>query len=331
MLWTVNHVLNTQARLTKLFSDGYITVIKSGTTYQEIMSERPGEGAKQDFEWLLEQAEIYRLNSEGDGIRYDDMITQAHSVTHEDFGAGVPIKRNQFEDDAFGFAGDRMKSLGSRMALDPEYECIRMQLQGESLKSYDNQAFYSKGHPVNPQKLSVGSYDNLIDDMNDIDSSYLNNTKPDLLATDAMAYLMAIYAYIRAIKMPNWTAALPKSRRLKPKFLRVPPGLTKRAIELTSADFIGATENVVKRFQLEVIEVPELAVEPKSWYIDCEQGETPDLRPFVRFIRRQYELSQYTHLTQADLNEMNEIKWILRGRYGYMYGHPYQSFKMKGA
>lgn len=332
MLWTVNHILNTQARLNKLFTDGYATIIADGTTYQEIMSERPGEGAKQEFEWLLNTANIYRLNSEGDGIRYDDMITQGHSVTHEDFGAGVHISRNQFEDDAFGFAGDQMKALGSRMALDPEYECIRMQLAGETLKSYDNQAFYSKNHPINPQKVSIGTYDNLVDDMNDIDSTaYLNNTKPDLSATDGGKYLVSMIAYIRSIKMPNSTADMPKMRRLKPKYLRVPPQLRNVAITLTSADFIGATQNTIKSYQLEVIEVPELAGEPKSWHLDCVQGETPDLLPFVRFIRRQYELTEYTHLTQDRLNEMNEIKKILRGRFGYMYGHPYQSFKMKGA
>jgi len=323
MLYTINHVLNTEARLEKLMSNAY-GAVAANSWWRTVMCERPGEGSKQEFEWLLSQAEIYRLNSVGDGMRYDDMITQGHSVTHEDFGAGLKIKRNQFEDDEFQFAGDWATQMGSRIALDPQYECIRMITQGETLKAYDLLPYYAKNRPVNPQLGTggpAGAYDNLIDDMNDVDSvTFPNNaTNPELNA----ANLVALIAYIKTIN--------PRTRHLQPKILRVPPQLEKVALELTNAAFIGATENVIRKYQLEVLVVDELGTSPKTWYLDCLVGETPGLLPFVRFIRRGYEMTSYTGMTQAELARSNQLEWHVRWRYGYMYGHPYQSFKVKGA
>jgi phage major head subunit gpT-like protein len=318
MLWTINHVLNTEARLQKLAADAY-KLAAENVWWDMIMSQRPGDGAKQEIEWLLTTADIYRLNSKGDGIRFDDLVTQAHSVTHEDFGTGLNITRNQWEDDAFGFAGDWARQIGSRMSLDPQYEAINMILNGETQNGYDGQPFYSIEHPVNPYKDSVGTYDTLITDVVQLDSS-LGSADPDLTA----ANLVLGVAYIKTIKMPNG-----RNRNLRPKILRVAPALEKTALELTSAAFIGATENVIRKYQLEVLVVNELADEPQSWYLDCVVGETPDLLPFVRFERRSYEMTSFNGMTQAELARRNELEWQLRGRYGYMYGHPYQSYKFK--
>lgn len=318
MLWTVNHVLNTESEFEKLAANSYALALQN-VWYDKVMCERPGKGAKQEFEFLLTTADIYRLNSKGDGLRFDDLVTQAHSVTHEDCGAALEITRNQFEDDAFGFSGDWMQQMGSRMALDPQYEAVRMIQNGETLLGYDGLAFYSKLHPVNPFDSSRGTYPNLVDDMNDIDSTIANATAPDL----SVANLAAAIAHIKSMKMPNG-----KNRNLVPKTLRVGPKLEKRAREITSAGFIGATENVIRQYQLELLIVNEIT--GYEWDLDCTVGETPGLLPFVRFVRRAYEMTSYNGMTQVTLGRSNKLEWQIRGRYGYMYGHPYQSYRFKG-
>lgn len=319
-LWNTDHVLTTEDRLAKLQSDAYRAVL-SEAYWDKLISVRPGEGKKQEFEFLLTTAQIYKMNDEDD-LRFDDLVTQTTSVVHEDFGVGLRISRNQWEDDAFGFAGDWATQMGSAMALDPQYALIDLIQNGETKKGYDGVAFYHKSHPIHPLKSSVGTYANLVDDMNDIDDSFSNATAPVLSA----AHLVAGVAYVKTIKMPNG-----KNRHLRPKILRVPPQLEKTAIELTSAAFIGATENVIRQYQLEVLVMNELSGAPKSWYLDCVEGETPNLLPFVRFERRPFEMASYTGLTQAELSRMNKLEWHVRGRFGHMYGHPYQSIKFKGA
>lgn len=321
MLWTVKHVLNTEARLTKLQADAYALALRN-VWYDRLLTERPGEGARQIFEWLLTTAQIYKLD-EGKGLRFDDLVTQATEVTHDDYGVGLEVTRNQWEDDAFGFAGDWAKQIGSAMALDPQYALITLMLNAETTgKAYDGLSFYSKAHPTNPYVgTSGGTFDNLVDDMNDIDSSLPNPTTPTLNA----ANLVSAIAYIKSLKMPNG-----KNRNLRPAILRVPPQLEKTGIELTSAAFIGATENVIRNYQLDTLVVNELSVEPKNWYLDCIEGETPDLLPFVRFNRMPFEMTSYNGMTQAELSRKFKLEWHVRGRFGHLYGHPYQSFKFKG-
>ncbi|WP_437606261.1 Mu-like prophage major head subunit gpT family protein [Sorangium sp. So ce834] len=321
MLWTINHVLNTEARLTKLQADSFALALRN-VWYDRLMTVRPGEGARQVFEWLLTTAQIYKLD-DGNGLRFDDLMTQSTEVVHDDYGVGLKIKRKQWEDDAFGFAGDWARQIGSAMALDPQYALITLMQNGETSNGYDGQAFYSKAHPINPFiGTASGTYDNLIDDMNDIDSSFANATNPALNS----ANLVAAIAYIKTIKMPNG-----KNRNLRPAVLRIPPQLEKTGIELTSAAFIGATENVIRNYQLDTLVVNELGNAPTHWYLDCLEGETPELLPFVRFARMPFEMTSYNGMTQAELSRKFELEWHVRGRFGHMYGHPYQSFKFKGS
>lgn len=318
-LWTIEHVLTTEDRLARLQSDAYAAALQD-VWYDTIMGVRPGEGKKQEFEWLLTTAQIYNLG-EGNALRFDDLVTQTTSVTHENWGSGLIIDQNQWEDDQFSFAGDWAQQIGSAMALDPQYACISLIQRGETDNGYDGQAFYSKAHPINPYNEGIGTYDNLVDDMNDIDSGYSNATDPTLTAD----HLVSAIAYIKTIKMPNG-----KNRHLRPKILRVSPQYEKTAIELTSAAYIGATENVIRRYQLDVLVINEQSDEPKSWYLDCLDGETPGLLPFMRFERKPFAMTSYNGMTQAELSRQNKLEWHLRGRYGHMYGHPYQSFKFRG-
>lgn len=65
------------------------------------------------------------------------------------------------------------------------------------------------------------------------------------------------------------------------------------------------------------------------WYLTAVAGETPGQLPLVRSERETYALNSYTGVTQAELNRMDALEWQLRGRFGHMYGHPYQMIKVK--
>jgi phage major head subunit gpT-like protein len=315
MLWTVNHVLSTEDRLEKLQSDAYALALRNAW-WDRLVTVRPGTGKRQVFEWLLTTAQIYDLNP--GSMRFDDLVTQAHELVHADRGAGLKISRNQWEDDEMAFAADWAKQIGGASALDPQYAAISLIQAGTSGLAYDGEPFFDAAHPINPFDAAIGTYRNLVTNDSQMGGSAAT---PNLSATS----LTLAVAHMKSFKMPNG-----KNRNLKPSLLVVPPQLEKTALELTSAGFIGATENVMRNYRIDVIVVNEFANEPTDWYLAAEEGETSGLLPIVRSERRPYALTSYDGISQAELNRLNELQWHLRGRYGHTYGHPYQMLRVEG-
>lgn len=244
-------------------------------------------------------------------MRFDDLVTQAHEVEHNDRGAGLKISRNQWEDDEFAFAGDWAAQIGGAMAMDPQYAAVELLLAGKTAKAYDGKPFFAPDHPINPFVPSLGSYRNLVTDL-----AQIGGTSGAPKLSDESLTLGV--AHMKTFKMPNG-----HNRNVKPVVLVVSPKNEKLALELTSAGFIGATENVLRQFRIEPIVINELG-QSDEWGLAAIDGETPGLLPFVRSERRAYAMTSYDGISQAELNRLNELEWHVRGRYGHTYGHPYQ-------
>lgn len=315
MLWTVSHVLTTEDRLEKLTSNAYAQALKNAW-WDKLIGVRAGKGKRDVMEWLLTTAQIHDLPK--GTMRYDDLVTQAHEVTHKPRGAGLKIDRDQWEDDEFGFAQDWAAQIGGASAMDPQYAALDLIQAGETGKSYDGVAFFSDSHPVNPFDSSKGTYDNLITDADQMGGA---SGAPALNATN---FKLGV-AHMKKFKMPNG-----RNRNIKPGLLVVGPELEGTALELTSAGFIGATENILTQYRIEPLVINDLG-DPNDWFLCAQDGETPGMLPFVRSERRPYAMTSYDGLTQAELNRMNFLEWQLRGRYGHTYGHPYQMVKFKNS
>lgn len=314
MLWIVEYVLTTEDRLAKQMNNDYVAAAQNAW-WDKLMTERPGTGRKEIIEWLLTTAEIEDL-PKGQMI-YDDLVTQAYEATARDRGKGFKISRNDWEDDEFKLAAEWAGQMGAAMALDPQYLAIDLLLGGEVLKGYDKLPYYDKNHKVNPYDDSKGVYPNLVTDIADIGGAA---SGPPELTPENFALGVAL---MKSFKMPNG-----KNRNQRPKYLVTSPQNEKKALEVTGAKFIDATDNVLTTYQVEPLIINELSVEPKSWMLAAENGGT-NQKPLICINRKEYEMNSYTGMTQAELNRANELEWQVRGRKTAVFGHPFQMVKFK--
>lgn len=312
MLWTVSHVMTVEDRLTKQVNNDYAVALENAW-WDKIVIKKPGTGRTEFFDFLLTTAGIEDL-PKGQMV-YSDLLTQSYQITGKDRGQGLKISRNDFEDDRFGFAGDWAGQMGAAMALDPQYLAVDLLAVGETAKAYDGQAYFSTGHPVNPFDAARGTYDTLITDLSQVDST-LSGTP-----TLSVANFSAGVAYVQSLTMPNG-----RNRNLMPALLVTGPKNRKTAREITGAKFISATENVLTDYKVEPLVINEIT--DHSWYLVSTNAGS-ELLPIIYLERRPYEMTSYTGLTQAQLGKSNELEWQVRGRASAAYGHPYQMLKFK--
>ncbi len=301
--FTTQHVLTTEDRLTKEFDSALEEAVKAAY-YEAFVGERSGEGRKDRLEWLLATAGIEKLDK--GSMAFENLSTVAHEIVHEDFGKGLIISRNQFEDDEFGFAGDWSAHQGSSVALLPQdlaVAAIKANIVG-----YDALAFFHNAHPKNPLVGASGG-------------TYSNVRTSAALTLDNFA---AAEAQMAAYTFPNG-----KSRALKAKHLIVPPALRKTALEITGAKQINATENVIAtNYGVDVIVAPDLGLaaggSDTTWYISTDMPGTTGMgKPWIYSLRRAFEFSSFDGMTQVELARRNELEWHVRGRATLAAGHPF--------
>lgn len=302
-LWNVNHVLTTEDRLTKEVNSDYEQVLAQAW-YEPVIMERPGEGRADQIEFLLTTAGIDSLDK--GSMTYSDLVTASTVITHGDFGKGIRISRNDFEDDMFAFAKDAAASLGTAIALHPQKLALDLIKNGGTKKGYDGSTFFSTTHPINPFNTGAGTYSNL-------------NASGMALTADNFS---TVVGQMQSYKMPNG-----ESRNLHAEYILVPPALRKAALEVTSAEFLGqasggTNQNVLKGYGVKVIVIPDLAGADTTWYTVATMPGTLG-RPLIYSRRRAFEMTSYDGMTQAELGRLNELEWQFRGRAQGSYGHSF--------
>ena len=297
------HVLTTEDRLAKEFDTSYEEAAKNAY-FESFVGTRQGEGRRDRLEWLLNTAGIDKLDK--GTMVFESLATAAHEIEHADFGKGLQISRNQFEDDEFSFASDWSAQQGANVMLLPQF------LGTTAIKAnpvgYDGVTFYNAAHPINPIVGAAGG-------------TYSNVRTTAALTIDNFA---AACAQMEAFVNPNKV-----SRGLKAKYLRVPPALRKTALEITGAKVISATENVIAtNYGVEVIVSPELSTASggldTTWYVGTDmKGSTAMVKPWIYSLRRDFEFSSYDGIQQVELARMNLLEWHVRGRAALVAGHPF--------
>lgn len=301
--FTVQHVLTTEDRLSKEM-DNSLEEAARQAYFEDFVGERQGEGRKDRLEWLLTTAGIEKLDK--GSMAFENLATQSHEITHEDFGKGLKISRNQFEDDEFGFAADWSAHQGVNVVLLPQVlatNAIKANITG-----YDGLSFYNAAHPINPMiGASGGTYSNVL--------------TGSALTVDNFALACA--------RLESFVAPNGKTRGLKAKYLRVPPALKKIALEITQAKQINATENVIAtNYGVKVIIAPELSAasggSDTTWYVGTDMpGSTGMGKAWIYSLRRAFEFTSYDGVKQVELSRLNELEWHVRGRAALAAGHPF--------
>lgn len=318
MEWSVPHVLSFEDQLKPLVNNDYQIALENAW-WDQLMTERPSTGRKEDWEFLLTTADIHFL-PEGQMV-YDELVSSYLTFENKDFGTGLKVSRNQWSDDQLGKATEWAAQVGASMALAPQYQLIALLLAGETGLAYDGKAFFATDHPVNPFDTGKGTYSNLI-------------TTPlplvDVNGNVIPQNYNAGRALMRAFKMPNG-----RNRNLAPSAIIVPPSLELAANILTSSRMINLTDNPLAQggtfngtitSGVKVIVINELESEPNTWYLVANNGGQ-NLLPFIYSLREPYYMNSYTGMTQAALSERNELWWHVRGRNVAFYGNPYQIIK----
>jgi phage major head subunit gpT-like protein len=319
---TPGAVRTLEDRFTKLYNTDYEAAL-ANAWWDKLATLKTVEGSTNIYQFLLSSFDLAPLD---DGqMVYSNMLTQSFSATNADRGGGLKLKRNQIEDDEFGFAAEWAGQAGAAMALAPQYLLTPTVVNGAATvngliiggttqNGYDGVPFFSASHPVNPFNTAMGTYANLY-----AGSSY---------ALTITSYAAA-EAKLRGLVMPNG-----RNRNLKAKYLVVPSTLRKVALEITGAAFVsstaqgGSTSNVFLSDGVEVIVANELDIEPDAWYLVADTGS--GIGPFIYQLRKAFEMNSYTGMTLAELNRVNQFEWQIRGRDVALYGHPYSMMKFVG-
>jgi hypothetical protein len=155
----------------------------------------------------------------------------------------------------------------------------------------------------------------------------------------ALQNLQKLVSYVASMKMPNGT----QPRRLRLKYLIVPPALLFRAAQLTQAKFIaqaatgGAAVADVEALIAALgfalpIQADELAgfEDDKTYFAVCEQITETEVGGLIYLDREPFKINYYGPQTDAILNRADDLEWHCKGRNAMVPGHPYLVFKVKG-
>lgn len=319
--------------------------LTSNVWWQTITKVKPSTGRRELVTWLLSTAMI-RDEGMGGNISFDDIVSAITEYQNKDSGAGLKLRRQQLEDtDGNGveLAAQWSRDIGAYMGYWPQKQVTHLLKNGHTVAlyaAYDTLAFFAASHPVNPYRLSAGTYNNLF--TGGASGAYPGACPiDDSVALDvALVNLSKIFSYILSIKMPNGE----DPRFLRPKTILCGPRLFPRAVQLTSAKFLAqvagsgaGSADVEALIKALGYATPTLCDElagfesDTTFFVGCEQIQSSELGAVVYSDREPYSIAYYGPQTDAQLSRMQELEWHCHGRNVVAPGHPFLLFKCKAA
>lgn len=328
--------------------DSYEKLAKSIWIW-DFMIEKSTESRKEVLAWLLSNAQIGELGEDGGQMDYAGIEQVLAEFTTKHHGRGLEVERAQFEDldgNGLDVGAQWMKNIGAYMAYYPQKLGVQALKVGHDAASlgYDGVPFFSNAHPVNPNRVSVGTYANLFTGA--ASGIYPGACPIDTSVSVEVAFqnLQKVVAYVRSIKAANGE----DPRGLRPLKLLVSPENMGRAVQLTNATFIaqaatgGAGGADVKAVVdalglLQPVIADELAgfENGTSYFIGCQDVATTEIGGLVYMKRKDFEINYYAGQgagatgLDAQLARQQRFEWQCRGRMSVGYGHPYELHKVK--
>jgi phage major head subunit gpT-like protein len=321
--------------------------LSQGVWWPTVTKVRPTGAGKEILSWLLSTAKIHDLGKGGNLI-FEDLVSETTEIEPRFAGDGLKLTRAQFEDtdgQGLDLAAAWSGQIGAQMAYWPQELATALLMNGEDItkvRAYDKKAFFAVDHPINPYRPGL-TFANLFAGAG---GGTAPNVYPGKLPIDesvtvdvALQNLQKLVAYVASIKMPNGT----QPRRLRLKYLIVPPALLFRATQLTQAKFIAQASTggaavadvealiVALGFALP-IQADELAgfENDKTYFAVCEQITETEIGGLIYVDREPFRINYYGPQTDAILNRADDLEWHCKGRNAMAAGHPYLIFKAKG-
>lgn len=343
---TPTNLSNLETRMSIVSEQAYSS-LTANQWWPRITRVRSTTAGKEILSWLLDTARIRPLGKFGGNLPFEDLVSQTMEMEPSFAGDGFRLTKKQFEDTDSGglnLAAAWSRQIGAQMAYWPQEYASQLLMNGENVQGYDKKPFFAKDHPLNPY-IPGKTYSNLFTGAagggNPTPALPIHAVGTGAVTVDiALQNLQALMAYVGSRKMPNGV----QPRRLRLRYLLVPPALTFRATQLTQSKFIAANaaggaaasmdvEAVISQMGLQIIEVPELAAyeSDTTYFAVVEEITEGEIGGLIYLDREAFRINYYGPQTEAALNRADELEWHCKGRNGITFGHPYLIYKVKGA
>ncbi|WP_394845179.1 Mu-like prophage major head subunit gpT family protein [Pendulispora brunnea] len=264
--------------------------------YQQVATEVPSKTTQQTYAWM---AKLPRLR-EWLGERVaQNVATYGYVLVNKDYELTEKLDRNMVEDDSVGLFNPIVDEMGLQSRLWPDDLMTILLEGGENTLCFDGQNFFDVDHPVDRRKPELGTQQNFF---------------PNTPLTSEN------YAKVRSAMM-SFRGEDQKPLYVVPKLLVVPPQLEQVGRLILNADMIPnvqgtAPQTNVYKGSAELLVVPQLSIQPTSWYL---LDVSRPIKPFVFQLR---EAPQFTYLNNPnDLNVFQRREYLFgvhaRGNAGY--------------
>jgi hypothetical protein len=335
---TPSFVFDLESRMRHIQVNDMARLMASENQWWDVCTKRITTGARKDVvTWCLETATMESIGKYGGNLNFDDLTMLEYDYEVNGAGKGLRLRRQQFEDldgNGVNLALSWTRQMTAQASYWPQKQVTTLLKNGHltTVKSYDNVAFFSASHPLNPLDTGVGTYSNLFTSV-PIDVS----VTPDV----ALKNLSTVFAKIAGIKLANGT----DPRFLRPAAIIAGPTLFPRAVQLTNAKFLaqaaatgGGGADVEALISALGYGMPTMASEldgfesDTTYFVVAKQESTDELGAFLYVDREPFSIRYYTgrgggNGVDAILDRADQLEWHSSGRNVAIPGHPYLIFK----
>lgn len=234
-----------------------------------------------------------------------------YSLENDPYELTLTMDKFKLEDDRFGIYTPRIRMMGSAAKKWPDYMMVATMQGGTGATIYDGQFFFDTDHPVNRYNASVLAPDGTAVQKNLFTSKALTLDN----FADVQQQMMA------------WVGEDGKPLGVVPNLLVVPPQLKLKGQVVLNATIVapqtlggvtqvGSNSNVLQG-ACDMLVIPELANEPKVWYLLCTDNP---IGPFIFQQRMAPELVPLTKPSDPNVSNMHEFRYDLTARGATGYG-----------
>lgn len=316
MIYNIENVLTTQDELMAVQVDRFDQLMMDSDLlwWDELCTDFTIAKKKRIMNWIQNFA-LLRKAAGGASRRYDDQIDASAELTSDNYEGSLEVGVNEYEDDDLDHAAAWSRDIAQYEALFWQILELDALDKGETLTSYDGVPFFSEDHPV------------LIGVDGDTNSNLWDGYPPT--PTGLAALTKEIKSTLKTYGLPN--------AYIRPFRLWVNPESEYIATEAITAEIIGnaaptngSKSNILanQAFKNKFgwsggIRLMQDHPAEKTYYVQCQvMGRSPYESPFVRVIRKMFEMRMYTKADQVLLGRSNKTEWHKDGRVAIRYGEP---------
>jgi len=284
--------------------------------YWDTLTEEKSTSVREEiWQWQINQAKLRRQVDQGQR-RYDDLYSWAWSMSPDDIGENLVLKEKDIEDNKVDHVGQWVSDVAGSWAYWPQETLIELLGNGETDLCYDGEPFFSTSHPIIPGIATSGTASNLF------------TGKPLTFAN----FIEGVAA------IQNITGPGGVNRMLKPYRLLHANSNQANALEILTAATIGdstaagrsgSKTNVLRQYGFDAPQNMQDHPDDGSWYLQCKVMSAPFKMPFIRLMRKAFELNTFAPLSQVELNRTKVFEYHADCRVSMGYGEWSALFKFR--